>query len=96
MRIYLCVCACVPARSRGLVTPLALENTSRDKPFHVFPASGAGGGEAELVRGPSGSPKMTISCFKGTFRIRPPSCFQTAQALPSRAQSVAKFSVLVI
>ena len=68
-----CVCTRVcPQGFPGSVTPHA-ENTQRPSLFRVFPASGTGSGEAELVGGPLGHPETGIPVAPwGPLEQKPP------------------------
>lgn len=82
----ICVCVCVRERVPRVCVhvcahkgPQGAGDTSRRKHkqrpslFHVFPASGAGSGEAELVGGPLGHPETGIPVAPwGPLEQKPP------------------------
>ena len=76
------------------------KHEQRPSLFHVFPASGAGGGEAELVGGPPGHPKLAILVAPEALWSRSLLLLRDkglqALALPTCREVLAKLSALVI
>lgn len=97
--MWVCTHAC-PQGSPGAGDTSRRKHEQRPSLFHVFPASGAGGGEAELVGGPPGHPKMTIlvapeAVWSRSLLLLRDKGLQ-ALARPTCTEALAKFSVLVI